>query len=469
MKKLLSMLLVLIMTASLFAGCAKDEAPASEESAGTGTTTEASNEKTDDKEEKDQVAEEEAVAMEPVELTLWVTSREQDDFGIMMEEKFKEAYPHITLNKVLKEGDPGNEFYQGVAAGNAPDMIEVSFTMMDKYIKGGILEPLNDYLASWEHADGVNKHYVDMFTADGNNYGLPRSISPMFFGYNKALFAENGLQRAPKTWEEAIEYAKIINDNDNQVNGYSTITAEWTEWYFQYYVWQAGGDLTKLNDDGTIELTFDDPAVIEAANYYKTLVDEGVLQSDLTLKFGDLIERFAAGKVGMMPFAGDWVSWAASLGMDPENIGLTIMPEGPAKSATAIAGSVAVINANTTDAKKDAAWAYMEFFSRPENIRADFENKESKGAVNPMIIPRDDLPLGDIVDMPEAYSKALLEVVQGGRLEFAGKAQVGIYVDRVVQKVLTDPNADPLKEFTAAQEMAQKEVIDQYNKDVLSK
>ena len=43
------------------------------------------------------------------------------------------------------------------------------------------------------------------------------------------------------------------------------LLAEWTEWFFQYYVWQAGGDLTKENEDGTAELTFTDPAVIEAA------------------------------------------------------------------------------------------------------------------------------------------------------------------------------------------------------------
>ena len=55
--------------------------------------------------------------------------------------------------------------------------------------------------------------------------------------------------------DEALEAAKKINDPDNQVTGYATLAAEWTEWFFQYYVWQAGGDLTKENEDGTAELT----------------------------------------------------------------------------------------------------------------------------------------------------------------------------------------------------------------------
>lgn len=39
---------------------------------------------------------------EPVELTIWVTSRNQDDWYLSMEEKFLEEHPWITLNKVVK-------------------------------------------------------------------------------------------------------------------------------------------------------------------------------------------------------------------------------------------------------------------------------------------------------------------------------------------------------------------------------
>ena len=81
---------------------------------------------------------------EPVELTIWVTSRNQDDWYLSMEEKFLEEHPWITLNKVVKEGDPGNEFYQGVASGTAPDLVNCSFTMMDSYIAA------KQYVSVWE-------------------------------------------------------------------------------------------------------------------------------------------------------------------------------------------------------------------------------------------------------------------------------------------------------------------------------
>ena len=409
-------------------------------------------------------AEEKAEEKEPVELTLWVTSRDEDDFEAEMDAKFEEEHPWITLNKIVKEGDPGNEFYQAVAAGNAPDLVNCSFTMMDTYMKSGILEPLNAYTDNWDEWGNFTKEYVDMFTLDGNVYGVPYTVAPMLFGYNKALFEEAGIEKLPETWDEALEAAKKINDPDNQIAGYATLAAEWTEWFFQYYVWQAGGDLTKQNEDGTAELTFTDPAVMEAAKYYQQLRKDDVLQSDLTLKFTDLVTNFGLGKIGMMPFAADWVKDAVSQGMDPDDLGLMLPPAGPSgERTTAIAGTTYVINAKADPAKKDAAWEYIAHKAGAEYQKAYYENLATKGAPNPMIIPRDDMTITDFYEFPEEYSDVLEQAKTIGRLEFYGKADFGTYVDRAVQKILVDPNADPEKEFADAQKQCEDEVLESFN------
>ena len=401
---------------------------------------------------------------EPVELTLWVTSRNEDDWKLAFEEEFLAEHPWITLNKIVKEGDPGNEFYQGVAAGNAPDLVNCSFTMMDTYMKSGILEPLNAYTDNWDEWGNFTKEYVDMFTLDGNVYGVPYTVAPMLFGYNKALFEEAGIEKLPETWDEALEAAKKINDPDNQIAGYATLAAEWTEWFFQYYVWQAGGDLTKQNEDGTAELTFTDPAVMEAAKYYQQLRKDDVLQSDLTLKFTDLVTNFGLGKIGMMPFAADWVKDAVSQGMDPDDLGLMLPPAGPSgERTTAIAGTTYVINAKADQAKKDAAWEYIAHKAGAEYQKAYYENLATKGAPNPMIIPRDDMTITDFYEFPEEYSDVLEQAKTIGRLEFYGKADFGTYVDRAVQKILVDPNADPEKEFADAQKQCEDEVLESFN------
>lgn len=462
-KKYLAIAICISLITAALAGCgnsAQSEAQPAVESAD-GAQSEATEPK---QQETTTPVEDVDAEKEPVELTLWVTSRNADDWSTSMKEQFLEEHPWITLNEVVKEGDPGNEFYQAVASGTAPDLVNCSFTMMNSYMAAGILEPLNAYTESWDEWSNYTKEYVDMFTKDGNIYGIPNQVAPMLFGYNKALFEEAGIAEPPKTWDEAIEDAKLINDPDNQVIGYATLAAEWTEWFFQYYVWQAGGDLTVENEDGTAELTFTDPAVIEAAKYYQRLRSEGVIQSDLTLKFGDLVTNFGLGKIGMMPFAGDWVSEAIANGIDPDDIGLCLPPAGPSgETATAIAGDCYVINAKTDQAKKDAAWEYISFYTGKEYRSSYFENLATKGAPNPVIIPRDDMSATDFYDFPKEY-KAVLEAAKSiGRLEFYGKADFGTYVDRAVQKILVDPNADPETEFSEAQKLCESEALDSFN------
>ena len=443
-KKLLAAMLCVAMAATSLVGCGGSG------DSGKDTDTAKSSEKGSDEEK--------------VELTIWETSRNKDDWYTSMEKKFLEEHPNITLNKVVKEGDPGNEFYQAVASGTAPDLVNCSFTMMDSYITSGILEPLNQYTDKWDEWGNFTKEYVDMFTKDGKVYGVPNQVAPMLFGYNKALFEEAGIKEPPKTWDEAVEVAKKINDPDNQVAGYATLAAEWTEWFFQYYVWQAGGDLTKENEDGTAELTFTDPAVIKAAEYYQKLKSEGVLHSDLTLKFSDLVTNFGLGKIGMMPFAGDWVSEAITKGIDPDDIGLCLPPAGPSgKQTTAIGGDCWVINAKADQAKKDAAWEYIKYYTGKDYRASYYENLATKGAPNPVIIPRDDMSITDFYEFPEEYKEVLESAKSVGRLEFYGKADFGSYVDRAVQKILTDSNADPETEFAEAQKLCEKEALEKFN------
>lgn len=461
-RKVLATVLSLCMTTSLLAGCGNGGAETVDPAIPTEQNTTEQN--TTEQNNPEEVVDSEKQEHEPVELTLWVTSRNADDWSTDMEKQFLEEHPWITLNKVVKEGDPGNEFYQAVAAGNAPDLIRVSFTMMNSYMASNILEPLNRYVENWDEWENYTQEYVDMFTVDGNIYGVPSSVSPMLFGYNKALFEEAGISEPPKTWDEALEAAKLINNPDNQITGYATLAAEWTEWFFQYYVWQAGGDLTQEKEDGTVELTFTDPAVIQAAKYYQKLRSEGVLQSDLTLKFGDLVTNFGLGKIGMMPFAGDWVSEAIANGIDPDDIGLCLPPAGPSGDQTiAIAGDTFVINAKTDQAKKDAAWEYISFYSSKAYHSSYFENLATKGAPNPVIIPRDDISVTDFYEFPEEYKEVLDAAKSVGRLEFYGKADFGSYVDRAVQKILVNPNADPEKEFSEAQALCEKEVLESFN------
>ena len=66
------------------------------------------------------------------------------------------------------------------------------------------------------------------------------------------------------------------------------------------------------------------------------------------------------------------------------------------------------------------------------------------------------MSITDFYEFPEEYAEVLESAKSIGRLEFYGKADFGTYVDKAVQKILTDPSADPEKEFSEAQSLCEK-------------
>ena len=96
-------------------------------------------------------------------------------------------------------------------------------------------------------------------------------------------------------------------------------------------------------------------------------------------------------------------------------------------------------------------------------LELSYEHKASKGSIAPVTIPRTDMTIRDFTDFPEEWGEALAGVGQVGRMEFYGKADFGSYVDRAVQKILADPNADPAKELADAQALAEKEALPGFN------
>lgn len=98
-KRLTALAASALMAATLITGCS---APATDSGSATQTADSSAQASTADT----------ADGHEPVELTLWVSSRNTDEFTENQKQAFLDAHPWITLNEVVKEGDPGNEFYQ---------------------------------------------------------------------------------------------------------------------------------------------------------------------------------------------------------------------------------------------------------------------------------------------------------------------------------------------------------------------
>ena len=455
-KRFVSALVAILMLAGMLAGCGAsdrtdgDNAPVPASSAGSAVT------------ESTTAPVEEA---KPVVLTIWVNANQQTQEALDQEARFQAKYPHITLNKVLVNEGAGTDPVTAFAAGTNPDCSGTGAPTMASYAYAGMALPLDDYFAQWSDFSHISKEVIDNFAIAGKHYGLPQSNYTMVLCYNKPIFANAGLQ-PPKNWDEWLDTAVKLTDPSKQQWGMNMLVSYWTEWWFEYFVWMAGGDLTQQNEDGTLTPTFTDPAVGQAVDFYRKMIAAKCIQPDLTLDYGNLQNQFSAGHAAMTLYGSDGLHIFVGQGMKAEDVGYAELPIGPSgKPVSQIGGNVDFIFSNVSKEKADAAWAWMSFRATKEEMETGLKQQAEKGGADPFIAIRDDLDmsLGKIDPELQAVVDKCAAV---SRLEFYGKGIVGGYVDKAVQKAIFDPKVDVVKVFQEQQDLAKTD-IEAFNAKVL--
>lgn len=403
-----------------------------------------------------------------VTLTHWVTSGMQTDQNLKKEERFKEKYPNIKLENVMVTEDQLSQLASAFASGTNPDFGEVGQPDMAKYAYAGMAMELDGFMENWDDLKNFSQEALENFKYSGKQYALPSYSYTMNLFYNKPMFEEAGITEAPKTWDELLETAKKLTIPEKGQWGFNLLVSQWTEWWFEYFVWQAGGDLTKENNDGTIALTFDDPAVETAVDFYRQLIDAKVIQSDLTLNYENMQKEFANGHAAMTLMGSDGVKQFTGWGMKVEDIGMAELPVGPSgEKVTQLGGQCGFIFSNIDEETAQAAWTWLTFDRSKEEAEWNLKDGAELGSATPTVQIRNDVDISLGKIDPE-YQAAVDASLPYARLEFYGKGVVGTYVDAAVQKTVLDPDADVKTIFQEQQELAQKEAVDSFNEDILA-
>ena len=312
---------------------------------------------------------------------------------------------------------------------------------------------------------------MESCSIDGKLYGVPANGYLSGIVYNKRLFEEAGVEKAPETWEELISSAKLLTNPAKQQSGFGLLTGQWVDWWFEFFVWQAGGDLTAKNADGTMTCTFTDPAAIRAAEFYRQMKNEKVIQPDLTMDADTINKNFAAGKIAMTIASIGDVRAHVSKGMKVEDIGFAMFPKGPAGlNPSQFGGAMWVVSALSSKEHQEAAFLYNSFLSSRDQTIKNLQNEEATGKASPALMVRNDI--NRIEFQPslagkEEFINLLAEAQKTLQLEYYGKGSVGKYIDNAVQKILTDDKADIYTELKKAQDLAEKEGAVEFNNAIL--
>jgi multiple sugar transport system substrate-binding protein len=279
---------------------------------------------------------------------------------------FHRLHPNITVKFQNVPADNATQkLTTEIAGGTAPDTAFVdasavqdfaarnALVNLDGYIAGSKSVNLSDYIPGFKNT-AMYKNSMFALPFDGETTGL---------FYRTDLFQAAGITSPPTTWEELQADAAKLTDPAKKQYGFILFAPE-SQYYWQPFLWQAGGHL--MSQDGKT-ITFNSPQGIQAANFYAGL-RKYAPRDYLNSNSWDGRVAFATGKVAMYE-AGAWFGGEMKTSFPKINgkWGVAPMPKGPAGYATTVAGDNLIVLAQSK--QQDAAWLWIEFLSRPDNMK----------------------------------------------------------------------------------------------------
>jgi len=231
-----------------------------------------------------------------ITLSGWSAGKTEDDLLQQIVNDFNSTHPNIHVDYSVINGDYATAMTARFAARNPPDVFYVDSSIAPTWIKQGVVEPLNPYIAKSKY--DTTKFYpglLNAFKVGKTYYGFPKDWSPLAVEINKSMFAKAGIKKAPRTWAELTAAAQKLASSDAVPGGKPLcLPADWAR--MLAFVFQNKGSLAKVQS----------PAVAAAVNYYVNFFKKGLAATPTQLGVGWPGEALGKEKAAII-FEGNWL------------------------------------------------------------------------------------------------------------------------------------------------------------------
>lgn len=359
MKKTLSMLLVFIMVATLFAGCTTKAATNEAEA----TTTEEVAENADAN-EKD--------ATEAVEITFWHAMSGANEEAIQkITDDFMASNPNVTVTLVHQGGyrDLFDKLMAAAKAEQLPTISQIYSNRLSWYVSKGLVEDLTPFMADPEIGftaadyEDIPKMFLDDGVWNDKQYAVPLNKSQMVLYYNVGMLEEAGVE-VPTTWEEWTEASAALTvdkDGDGEPEIYGTVFENGLSTDIIPWFKQAGGTTI---DDATGEILFDTDAAKEAVTFLNNMI-----QNKSARLAGDDKNQnvpLQQGRAAMCVASTSALPYIERDTMEGISIHCAPLPSHKTDDQLFYGTNITMFNA-ASEAQKTAAWNYVKFLTNTEN------------------------------------------------------------------------------------------------------
>ncbi len=266
-------------------------------------------------------------------------------------------------------GDTMTAIMTTIDGGGEPPAVAVLLaTALYDLINADVIAPLTPYIDAMEDGEAYLDSFFPAFLAnsyyDDQIWSLPFQRSAVVLYYNADLFEEAGLE-PPDSWQALAEAAQTltVREGDEVTRWGIEWPSGWPYWLFQPLAIGAGQNIVGESDT---EVIFDDPAVIDAVQFYIDL--SAVYEATppgVQAVWGQAPTDFASGGAAMIVHSTG--SLRGILEQADFEVGVMPLPgKEPGTYATVPGGGNLYIFSGVPQEEQDAAWRFIEFLTQPE-------------------------------------------------------------------------------------------------------
>jgi ABC-type glycerol-3-phosphate transport system substrate-binding protein len=377
--------------------------------------------------------------------------------------EFEGKYPWVTVQPA-EYNWTAPDFTAALAAGTLPTVFTIPFTDGKGLISQHQIVNIDSRVKQWDYISKFNPNVlVNGQDTDGSIWAIPTQAYGMSLTYNRTLFTQAGLDpnKPPTTWDEVRADAKTIAEKTG-VAGYAEMATQNTGgWQLATATYANGGRLESVGTDGKVTATLTNDATKAALQYLKSLRwDDNSMGATFDYNWGSINQAFSSGQLGMFTGGSDlYTAMVQNNGLKADDYGITIIPLVGTDAGVLGGGTLAAVNVVTTDAQRDAAVGWIDFYYMQklltqEGAVADAEALKANN--QPVGVPA--LPIFDkaTYDQSQVWIKDYINVPTAQMEPFTSKIfdqplvtepkyhtqDLYAALDPVVQAVLTDKNAD---------------------------
>ena len=356
-KKGISLVLVVLMLLSVLAGCST---PASKDD-----TT---------KENVEQAGEKAAETTDDKVVTIEYWQYFYESKIKLIDEliaEFEAANPGI---KVVHKNFPYDSYEQKVAAAIAsnsgPDIINLFYGWVPKYVKAGILQELPTDVFSHELIETEFAPMVQVNKIDGKYYTIPTAVRTLALFWNKDLFTEFGLdpEVPPTTLDEMLEMAKKTTKRENGeliIEGMTyQPSGQLHAWFRPVLLKQFGQE--PMDAENKKVLWNGSEAGYEAFEYFIDLTKEHQVGENNF--YTDDVTAFMSGKAAMH-IDGSYHLGTLDANAEDLNYGVAPLPSYNGVQTSFASFWTNGITKNATGDKLEAATKFLEFLTSEEVMK----------------------------------------------------------------------------------------------------